>query len=159
MRLFNTTKFTIMLSAATLAVAQPPATPQPAQPPATPPTTPAPVKEPAKEATANDAAGPLVVVAPETVVLTVGGYKVTRAQFEELLTVLPDNMRAAAAAPGPGRRQVGEQLAELKSIAEEARKRKVDQTPGIQQLIAIQTDNASARALSEPLPQPLHSEQ
>lgn len=149
MRLFNTTKFTIMLSAATLAVAQPPATPQPAKPPATRPATPAPVKEPAKEATANAPAGPLVVVAPETVVLTVGGYKVTRAQFEELLTVLPDNMRAAAAAPGPGRRQVGEQLAELKSIAEEARKRKVDQTPGIQQLIAIQTDNVLAGALAK----------
>src|SRR5258708_26642193 len=116
--------------------------------PATRPAIPAPVKEPAKEATANAPAGPLVVVAPETVVLTVGGYKVTRAQFEELLTVLPDNMRAAAAAPGPGRRQVGEQLAELKSIAEEARKRKIDQAPGIQQLIAIQTDNVLAGALA-----------
>src|SRR5260221_8918267 len=149
MRLFNTTKFTILLSAATLAVAQPPAAPQPAKPPATRPAPPAQVKEPAKEANTNGATGPLVVVAPETVVLTIGQYKLTRAQFEELLTVLPDNMRAAAAAPGPGRRQVGEQLAELKSIAEEARKRKVDQTPGIQQLIAIKTDNVLAGALAK----------
>jgi peptidyl-prolyl cis-trans isomerase C len=149
MRLFNTTKFTIMLSAASLAVAQPPATPQPPKPPATRPATPPPVKEPAKEANTNGAAGPLVVVAPETVVLSVGGYKVTRAQFEELLTVLPDNMRAAAAAPGPGRRQVGEQLAELKAIAEEARKRKLDQVPGVQELIAIQTDNVLASTLAK----------
>jgi peptidyl-prolyl cis-trans isomerase C len=150
MRLFNTTKFTIMLSAAAaLALAQTPATPQPAKPPAARPAAPPPVKEPAKEATTTDAASPLVVVAPDTVVLTVGGYKFTRAQFEELLSALPENMRASAAAPGPGRRQVGEQLAELKAIAEEARKRKVDQAPGIQQLIAIQTDNVLAGALAK----------
>jgi peptidyl-prolyl cis-trans isomerase C len=148
MRLFNATKFMIVLSVATLAAAQPPAAPQPVKPPAIRPA-PAPVKEPAKEANANDATGPLVVVAPDTVVLTVGGYKFTRAQFEELLSALPENMRASAAAPGPGRRQVGEQLAELKAIAEEARKRKIDQAPGVQQLIAIQTDNVLASALAK----------
>jgi peptidyl-prolyl cis-trans isomerase C len=146
MRLLNTTKFLIVLSTLALAVAQPP---QPAKPPATRPATPPPVKEPAKEATANAAVGPLVVVSPDTVVLTVGGYKFTRAQFEELLSALPENMRASAAAPGPGRRQVGEQLAELKAIAEEARKRKIDQDPGVQQLIAIQTDNVLASALAK----------
>jgi hypothetical protein len=131
MRLFNTTKFLIMLSAVTFAVAQPP-TPKPSVTPA-----------PAPVATAP------VVVPPDAVVLTVGTEKLTRAQFEELLSALPDNMRAAAAAPGPGRRQVGEQIAELKSIAMEARKRKVDQAPGVQQLIAIQTDNVLASALAK----------
>src|SRR5258708_18526988 len=58
-------------------------------------------------------------------------------------------MRSAAAAPGPGRRQVGEQLAELKSIAEEARKRKLDQAPGVQQLTAIQADNVLASTLAK----------
>jgi peptidyl-prolyl cis-trans isomerase C len=132
MRLFNTTKFLIMLSAVTLAVAQPPVPKQPAKPPAAPPVAAAPA-----------------VVPPDAVVLTVGTEKLTRAQFEELLSALPDNMRAAAAAPGPGRRQVGEQIAELKSIAIEARKRKVDQAPGVQQLIAIQTDNVLASALAK----------
>ena len=131
MRLFNTTKFLIMLSAVTLAVAQPPAPTQPAKPPAPPPVTAAPV-----------------VIPPDAVVLTVGTEKLTRAQFEELLSALPDKMRADAAAPGPGRRQVGEQIAELKSIAMEARKRKVDQEPGVRQLIAIQTDNVLASALA-----------
>ena len=37
----------------------------------------------------------------------------------------------------------------MKSIAEEARKRKNDQAPGIQQLIAIQTDNVLAGALAK----------
>jgi peptidyl-prolyl cis-trans isomerase C len=132
MRLFNTTKFLIMLSAVTLAVAQPPVPKQPAKPPAAPPVAAAPA-----------------VVPPDAVVLTVGTEKLTRAQFEELLSALPDNMRAAAAAPGPGRRQVGEQIVELKSIAIEARKRKVDQAPGVQQLIAIQTDNVLASALAK----------
>ena len=141
MRLFNTTKFLITLSAVTLAVAQPPA-PKPAVTPV-----PAPA-QPAKPPATPVAAAP-VVVPPEAVVLTVGTEKLTRAQFEELLSALPDNMRAAAAAPGPGRRQVGEQIAELKSIAMEARKRKVDQAPGVQQLIAIQTDNVLASALAK----------
>jgi len=135
----------ILLSAVTLASAQ---TPQPAKPPVTRPATPAPVKTPAPDATAN-AAAPAPVVSPDAVVLTVGNDKFTRAQFEELLSVLPENMRAAAATPGPGRRQVGEQLAELKSIAQEARKRKIDQTPGVQQLVAIQTDNVLAGALAK----------
>ncbi len=143
MRLFNRTKFLIMFSAVTASVAQPPATPPPVKPAVIRPTTPQPVKEPPKEAAAP------AVVSPDTVVLTVGNDKLTRAQFEELLSALPDNMRAAAAAPGPGRRQVGEQIAELKSIAQEARKRKVDQTPGVQQLIAIQTDNVLASALAK----------
>jgi len=138
-----------MLCAVTVAVAQPPATPQPVRPPVTRPTTPPPVKDPPKEATPAVAPAPAPVVSPDTVVLTVGNDKLTRAQFEELLSALPDNMRAAAAAPGPGRRQVGEQIAELKSIAQEARKRKVDQTPGVQQLIAIQTDNVLASALAK----------
>ena len=37
----------------------------------------------------------------------------------------------------------------MKSIAQEARKRKVDQTPGVQQLIAIQADNVLASALAK----------
>jgi len=149
MRLLNKSKFLIVLSTVTLAFAQSPAPSQPAKPPATRPATTPPVKEPAKVVTLDGVAGPLVVVSPDTVVLTVGGYKFTRAQFEELLSALPENMRASAAAPGPGRRQVGEQLAELKSIAEEARKRKIDQAPGVQQLIAIQTDNVLASALAK----------
>src|SRR5258708_2682872 len=145
MRLFTRTKFLIMLSAVTVALAQTPATTQPAKPPAKPTVT-----ESAKPTTPPAAAATPapVVVAPDAVVLTVGNEKFTRAQCEELLSALPDNMRAAAAAPGPGRRQVGEQIAELKSIAVEARRRKMDQAPGIQQLIAIQTDNVLAGALA-----------
>jgi peptidyl-prolyl cis-trans isomerase C len=149
MKLFNNTKFMILLSAATMALAQPPSPTPPAKPPATRTLNGAPVTDPAKPAAPSIAPAPVAVVSPDTVVLTVGTEKLTRAQFEELLSALPENMRAAAASPGPGRRQVAEQIAELKSIAAEARKRKIDQSAGVQQLIAIQTDNVLASALAK----------
>jgi peptidyl-prolyl cis-trans isomerase C len=110
---------------ALLAMAQ-----QPAKPPAT---TPPP---------------PQQAVSPDTVVITVGSEKLTRAQFEELLGALPENVRATASGPGRGKRQLAEQLAEVLAIAQEARKRKLDQTPAVQQIIALQTDQVLAGALA-----------
>ena len=87
-------------------------------------------------------------VGPDTVVLTIGTEKLTRAQFEQLLGALPDNVRASASSPGRGRRQLGEQLAEVIAIAQEARKRKLDQNPAVQQIVALQTDQVLAGALA-----------
>jgi parvulin-like peptidyl-prolyl isomerase len=86
-------------------------------------------------------------VAPDTVVLTVGAQKLTRAQFEELLAVLPDQVRATAGTPH-GKRQLAEQLSEVLAVAQEARKRKLDQSPAVQQMIALQTDQVLASALA-----------
>jgi parvulin-like peptidyl-prolyl isomerase len=86
-------------------------------------------------------------VPANTVVVTVGTEKLTRAQFEDLLAVLPDQVKAAAAAPH-GKRQLAEQLAEVIAIAQEARKRKVDQQPSVQQIIGLQTDQVLAGALA-----------
>ena len=80
-------------------------------------------------------------VAPDTVVLSVGNEKMTRAQFEHLMAALPDQARAQ------GKRRIAEQLAELKAMAQEARKRKLDQTPETQQLVSLQTDQALASVL------------
>jgi peptidyl-prolyl cis-trans isomerase C len=108
---------------ALLAMAQ-----QPAKPPASPP--------------------PLPAVSADTVVITVGAEKLTRAQFEDLLNALPENVRATAAGSGRGKRQLAEQLAEVLAIAQEARKRKLDQTPAVQQIIALQTDQVLAGVLA-----------
>ena len=120
---------------ALLAMAQQPATPHaPTPQTATPPPTPAtPAAQPA--------------VAPDTVVITVGAEKLTRAQFEELVAALPDQVRSTAATPR-GRRQLAEQLSEVIAIAQEARKRKLDQSPVVKQMIALQTDQVLAGVLA-----------
>lgn len=86
-----------------------------------------------------------VTVPPETVVLVVGDQKMTRAQFEAFVASLPEQLRANAT--GPNKRKFAEQLAELKSLSFEARRRKLDQTPDVQQKLALQTDNVLASEL------------
>jgi parvulin-like peptidyl-prolyl isomerase len=133
MNLLHTFRFALVLIAGLLAAQQPPAAPaQGARP--TPPSL-----------------QPPPPVSPDTVILVVGDQKLTRAQFEQLLGALPDNVRAAATSPGHGRRQLGEQLAEVLAIAQEARKRKLDQNPAVQQIVALQTDQVLAGALARQL--------
>src|SRR6266851_455082 len=86
----------------------------------------------------------------DPVVITIGGEKVTKSQFEMILGSLPDQQQAAAASP-EGRRQLAEQLAELKAMAVEARQRKLDQDPKIQVRSALQADQMLAGALFQAL--------
>jgi peptidyl-prolyl cis-trans isomerase C len=103
-----------------------------AQTPAPKPVTP--VKPPVAAATPSD-----------KVVLTVGEEKMTAAQFDEFVESLPEQYKSAA--KGPGKRQVVEQLVSLKTLAQEARKRKIDQKPAFQSQLAFQTENLLAGAL------------
>jgi len=88
-------------------------------------------------------------VASDAVILTIGTEKITRAQFEDLLTALADSGRPAATATA--RRQVAEQLGDLTALAQEARKRKLDQSAPVKQLIIIQTDQVLAGSLAKEL--------
>ena len=63
-------------------------------------------------------------LAPDAVVLTIGDQRITRAQFEVLLSALAQNGHPAAS-PAQ-KRQVAEQYADLETMAQEARKRKLD---------------------------------
>lgn len=92
---------------------------------------------------------PAATVSPDTVVLTIGTEKVTRAQFESLLAGLSEAGRPASTATA--RRQVAEQLGELSALAQEARKRNLDQSPEVKQLITIQTDQVLAGTLAKEL--------
>jgi peptidyl-prolyl cis-trans isomerase C len=94
--------------------------------------------------TANPAPPP-VNVAPDAVVLAIGNETYTRAQFEAFIAALPDNLKAAA--NGPQKRKFIEQYAELETLAQEARSRKLDQKPGVQKLITLQTDQVLANQL------------
>src|SRR5215472_16568289 len=131
MNFLQTFRCLFVFSVALLAMAQQP--PTPTSPKTQPPS-----------ASGSAAAQP--EVSPDTVVMTVGSEKLTRAQFEDLLAALPEQVRAQAA--GPGRRQLAEQLAEVISIAQEARKRKLDQSPAVQRIMALQTDQVLAGALA-----------
>jgi len=90
---------------------------------------------------------PAVTVSPETVVVTVGTDKLTRAQFEEILGALAENGRAATTPAA--KRQVADQVGEIMGLAQEARKRKVDQSPGVQQMMTISSDQVLANALAK----------
>ena len=78
-------------------------------------------------------------VADDAVVLTVGSQKITKKQFEELLSTVPPQQRAAMSTPA-GRKKLAENISELMVLAQEARARKLDQTfkvqMGINQLLA-----------------------
>jgi peptidyl-prolyl cis-trans isomerase C len=126
MKLPTLSKFLILIPAAALCFAQEPVKPGTPAPKPAPPSL-----QPVQTAP----------VAPDAVVLTVGNEKITRAEFESLLASLSDQARAQ------GKRRLAEQLAEVKAMAQEARKRKLDQTPQAQMLVALQTDNALASVL------------
>jgi parvulin-like peptidyl-prolyl isomerase len=82
---------------------------------------------------------------PTTVIMTVGDEKITKAQYEALLSALPDQVRTQA--QGPNKRKFAEQYAEMKSLAYEARKRNLEQSPEVQQRMALQKDSFLASEL------------
>lgn len=111
----------------------------------------------AKPATAKPAAAPAAVpsvpdvsqMPGDTVILTVGAEKLTKAEWESFLTVLPDRLQAEAR--GPNRRKVAEQLVEVKAMAQEAQKRKLDRTPKFQTQMSLQRENLLAQTLYQDL--------
>ena len=79
----------------------------------------------------------------DPVVLTVGSEKITKSQFEDILASLPEQQRAQAQSPA-GRRKIAEQLSDLKTLAQEGRERKLDQTPKAKIMITLQQDQVLA---------------
>jgi peptidyl-prolyl cis-trans isomerase C len=88
--------------------------------------------------------GKAAVVSDDTVVLTIGDEKITKAQFELIIATLPDQQRAQLQMPG-GKRKLAESLADLKSLAQEGRARKIDQGAVIKEQIKLQVDQIIAQ--------------
>jgi len=113
----------------------------PAKPPAAPPAA-SPKAAASKPETAAASADP--------VVLTIGVEKITKTQFEAILaqvvSQMPPERRAAADSPD-AKRQLAEQLAELKALAQEARREKLDQTPDAKVQLAMRADQLVAGML------------
>ncbi len=80
--------------------------------------------------------------AADPVVLTIGTEKITKSKFEEIIAGLPEPQRAAIKDPA-SRKKIAEQLAELKTLAQEARARKLEQSTKLQ----LQFDQVLAQAV------------
>lgn len=117
-----------------------PQTPPPAVPPATAPNkTPVPHVELSME---NPEDRKMPVVPPDRVVLSVGDVKLTAAQFDMLVDSLPDQYRNVAR--GAGRKQFGDNLVRLLVLAQEGKRRKLDEGPGYQLQTMFQMANVLA---------------
>ena len=86
----------------------------------------------------------------DAIVLTVGSQKFTQEQFEQILATLPAQQRANTANPA-GRRQVAMQLAELLTLAQAAREKKLDQDAEMKWKIALSADQVLAGAMFQSL--------
>lgn len=109
-------------------LAQVPQPPAPAKPGAAPPAA---------------AAAPAVPVG-DAVVITIGSEKITANEFNGFIESLPEQYRAQA--QGPMKRQMAEQIASMRVLANEARRRKLDQEQALQNRIKLQTENLLAGA-------------
>lgn len=130
MKLSKTARFLCLIFAAGLAFAQ--------QPPAR--------TAPSLAKPADNGAKPAASVPPDAVVVTVGTEKITRAQFEQILAAVAENGRAATTPAD--KRRLADQVGEIIGLAQEARKLKLDQAPGVQQMMMITSDQVLANALS-----------
>jgi parvulin-like peptidyl-prolyl isomerase len=91
-------------------------------------------------------AAPAATLAPDAVIITVGDEKVTKAQFERILSSVPEQQRAQFNSPA-GRKRLADQLVELKALAQEARTRKLEDDPTVKAEIALKVDQTLAQKL------------
>jgi peptidyl-prolyl cis-trans isomerase C len=85
-------------------------------------------------------------LAPDAVIITVGDEKVTKDQFERIMASVPEQQRAQFATPA-GKKRLAEQLVELKTMAQEARARKLEDDPLVKAEIALKIDQTLAQRL------------
>ncbi len=90
-------------------------------------------------------APPPAAASADPVVLTVGAEKITKSQFEQIIGTLSPQQKAQINSPEQ-RRRLAEQVAELKTLAHEARARKLDQTEEVKMRLALQSDEVLASA-------------
>ena len=117
--------------------------------------TPAAAPKPAATAAPKPAAAATPAAAPaaastDPIVLTIGTEKITKTQFEQIFAQIVESMpaeRRAAAQSPQAKRQLAEQLAELKALAQEARREKIDQTPEAKAQLAMRSDQLVAGLL------------
>ena len=86
------------------------------------------------------------MVAPDAVVIAVGDDKITKAQFDLILSTLPPQQQAQVQTP-KGRHDIAEKLAEILTLAQEAKARKLDQSPKVQTQMMLAVDQLLANTM------------
>jgi len=92
----------------------------------------APPPKPAPEPTVtmsvdNSAPKTMPVVPPDRVVVAVGDWTITAAQFDQIIDALPEQYRAVAR--GSGRKQFADNVVRIAVLAQEGKRRKLDESP------------------------------
>ena len=82
---------------------------------------------------------------PNKVILIIGDQKFTVGQYELWIESLPEQYQQVAR--GPGKRQFAENLVQMKLLAQEAERRKLDKDPKVIQQIEFQKENLLAGAV------------
>jgi len=81
-------------------------------------------------------------VPPDKVVLTVGNVTITAQQFDDIADSIQEQYRAFV--KGPGRKQFGDQLVKVLSLAQEGKRLKLDEKPAFKAQAMYQQDQALA---------------
>ena len=90
-------------------------------------------------------------VPPDTVVLTVGDFTLTAKQFDEITDALQDQYKTFF--KGPGRKQFADQLVRVLVLAEEGKRRGIDQTDAYKEQVKFQTDQVLAGVTAQKISQ------
>jgi peptidyl-prolyl cis-trans isomerase C len=102
----------------------------------------------AQEAPAPAAPANTVKVAPDTVVLTIGGEKVTAAQFDDFLSGLPPQYQQMAQSDPGVRRMLADEMVKVRLLAGEARKRGLDKSDKVKTQLRMLEDQVLTQALA-----------
>ncbi len=86
---------------------------------------------------------PPPTVPPDRVVITVGDVKITAAQFDQILGLLPPQSQVQART-ATGRKQFGDAVVRILALSDEGRRRKLDQTDAFQMQLKFAQDNLLA---------------
>ena len=110
----------------------------------TPPASqPAPAASPKPPAVAlQPPAPPAPHVPPETVVLTIGDEKITAAEFDHMIDMIPEQYRERMRTSG--RRQFAENVIRLKIMSQEGHRLKIEDTPAYKNQLAFQAEQILA---------------
>jgi peptidyl-prolyl cis-trans isomerase C len=119
-------------------------------PPPPPPLTPLPPSAPQNRVVNKDGSVTMTLplpaapaqVPPDKVVLTVGELTVTAKQFDEMTDGVQDQYKAFV--KGPGRKQFADQLVKILTLAQEGKRRKLDEQPEFKTQLAYQNQQSLA---------------
>ena len=102
-----------------------------------------PKQAPAASSPATTPAASLPAVAPDKVIISAGDSKITAAQFNALIEMLPDQNKIAIKSAA-GRRQFADEIVRVLILAQEGKRRKLDQTADYKTQSQFQQENLLA---------------